>query len=72
METEAVRTHERRTGASLGGQKLRLTFAAVPAAAAEQTRYRDQRLSGHRTIDPSRILVVDVDLSRGAATARPQ
>jgi CheY-like chemotaxis protein len=69
METEPVRAHERRAGASLGGEKLYLAFAAVPGAAAEQTRYRDQWFSGHRTIDSSRILVVDVDLSRGAATA---
>jgi CheY-like chemotaxis protein len=69
METEPVRAHERRTDPSRGGEKLYLTLATAPGAVTEQTPYRDQWFSSHRTIDPSRILVVDVDLSRGAATA---
>jgi PleD family two-component response regulator len=69
METEPVRALERRTGAGLGGEKLHMTFAAVAEAVAEQTHYHDQWFSGHRTVDPSKILVVDADLSRGAATA---
>ena len=69
MESEPVRAHEWRTGDGLGGEKPHLTFAAVAEAAAEQTRYHELWFSTHRTVDPSKILVVDPDLSRGAATA---
>ena len=66
MQTAHVKAYGQRAG-GLGGARQILSSSVALAEAA--VGYRDPEFSQHCTVDPSRILIVDADFSRGAATA---